>query len=311
MKRILVRHVIEKLKAYKIKTEFLTSIDDTLLRQPIIGFNNYENARQGELAWISIESLKTGKKSFDGSILVCPPNDRFKNLKKTIVISTENPRLIFTKLTNDFFKNANTIKWKQKNKYNQKRIQIQQKLSVAKGVVIGPNVAMKNNISIGPNTVIANCEIGNNVTIGSNCSIGLPGFGYAKDIDGRYLEFPHVGKVIIGDNVRIGSNTCIDRGGLGNTVIHDGVKIDNLVHVAHNVVIGRNSMVIANTMIGGSVVIEKDTWIAPSASIMNKTKIGQKAIVGLGAVVLKDVKADSVVAGNPGRVIRKTNKNKK
>ena len=94
--------------------------------------------------------------------------------------------------------------------------------------------------------------VGKNVIIHSNTVIGADGFGYQRNKDGSFEKFPHIGGVIIEDHVEIGANTCIDRGALGNTIIRNGAKIDNLVHIAHNVVIGQNTAVIANAMIGGS-----------------------------------------------------------
>lgn len=143
-------------------------------------------------------------------------------------------------------------------------------------------------------------EIGSGTRIGPNCSIGQPGFGY-EIIDGEPTHFPHVGRVLIGDNVHIGANVTIDRGTLSDTVIEDGVKIDNLVHIAHNVVVRRNAFVIAGAMLGGSCDIGEDAWIAPHAVIKEGVRIGKRVVVGLGAVVLKDVEDDAVVAGVPAR----------
>ena len=152
---------------------------------------------------------------------------------------------------------------------------------------------------------MANCTIAAGVRIGCNCTIGLPGFGYEKDQAGAYWRFPHLGGVRIEADVEIGSNTCIDRGSLGDTVIGRGCKIDNLVHVAHNVVLGNNAVVIANTMLGGSVTIGAGAWVAPSVTIMNQATIGAGATLGLGAVVLKDVAPGQVIVGNPGKVLEK------
>jgi UDP-3-O-[3-hydroxymyristoyl] glucosamine N-acyltransferase len=111
--------------------------------------------------------------------------------------------------------------------------------------------------------------------------------------------------VEIEENVEIGSNTCIDRGALGNTIVRSGAKIDNLVHLAHNVVVGCNALVIANSMIGGSTVIEEGAWIAPSVSVMNQVSIGKSSILGMGAVVIKDVADGAVMVGNPAKALEK------
>jgi UDP-3-O-[3-hydroxymyristoyl] glucosamine N-acyltransferase len=114
--------------------------------------------------------------------------------------------------------------------------------------------------------------------------------------------------VEIGNGVEIGANTCIDRGTLGNTVIGDGTKIDNLVHIAHNVRIGKHCLVIAHAMIGGSCVIGDHAWIAPNAGIIQKKHIGEHATVGLGAVVLEDVPPNETWTGVPAKKIEQKNK---
>ncbi len=145
---------------------------------------------------------------------------------------------------------------------------------------------------------------GKNVHIGEYCSIGNDGFQYLED-NGVLIKFPHYGDVIIEDDVEIGNNVCIDRGALSHTIIRKGVKIDNLVHIAHNCDIGENTMVVANAMIAGSVKIGKNCWISPSSSIKNQIKIGDNSLIGMGAVVLKDVEPHSVMVGNPAKLLRK------
>lgn len=151
------------------------------------------------------------------------------------------------------------------------------------------------------------CEIfkGKNVKIGENCSLGGDGFGYEKDENGNWIKFPHFGHIILEDNVEISNNVCIDRGVLGNTIIKKGTKIDNLVHIAHNVVVGAKTLIIAKSMIGGSVTIGENCWIGPSSSIINGIKIGNNVLIGIGSNILKNVPDNMVVAGNPAKVIRK------
>jgi len=146
---------------------------------------------------------------------------------------------------------------------------------------------------------------GKNVQIGQNCSIGNDGFQYVHGPKGDIVKFPHFGNIIIEDNVEIANNVCIDRGALSNTIIRKGVKIDNLVHIAHNVEIGENTMVVALAMIAGSVKIGKNCWISPSSSIREQLTIGDNVLIGLGAVVIKDVESNSVMVGNPAKLLRK------
>ncbi len=160
---------------------------------------------------------------------------------------------------------------------------------------IGENVVIKNNVVIEDNVII-----GNNVVIESGTVIGKDGFGYSKNpLTNEYIKFPHKGKVIIEDDVEIGANTCIDRGALSDTIIKKGSKIDNLVHIAHNVEIGENSIIIAGSVIGGSTKVGKNSWLAPSVTLRNGIDIGENVVVGLGSVVTKDLESDKTYSWFP------------
>ena len=177
---------------------------------------------------------------------------------------------------------------------------------VSTNVMIGDKVEIGDNCKIGSNTVIeSNTILGDNVEIGSNSVIGGIGFGYAQDeLTKQYERFPHYGRVIIHNNVSIGNNTCIDRGSLSDTIMHDGVKIDNLVHIAHNVKIGKNTLIIANAMIAGSVIIGENCWIAPSSCIRNGITIGDNVTVGLASTVTKNIGSNQTVMGSPAVSIK-------
>ena len=166
-------------------------------------------------------------------------------------------------------------------------------------------------VTIGENSCIDHfCVISDGVVIGRNCKIqsgtviGEDGFGYERDESGIPIKITHLGTVIIEDNVEIGNCTVIDRGTLGNTIIKKNVKIDNLVHIAHNVVIEDNSLIIACSEISGGVIIGKGSWVGPNSSIIQKVKLGSDSFVGIGSNVIKDVENFAVVAGNPAKIIR-------
>jgi UDP-3-O-[3-hydroxymyristoyl] glucosamine N-acyltransferase len=179
---------------------------------------------------------------------------------------------------------------------------------IADDAFVGPLCTIGENVQIGSGTVIYagvhiydDARIGRNVTINSGTVVGADGFGYERNAQGELEKFPHVGSVVIEDDVEIGANTCIDRGTLGDTRVCEGARLDNLVHVAHNTVIGRHAAVIADAMIGGSTKIGDYAWIAPSACLRDRIEIGDRAVVGLAAVVTKSVPEDTTVMGSPAR----------
>ena len=118
------------------------------------------------------------------------------------------------------------------------------------------------------------------------------------------INFPHIGGVILEDNVEVGANNTIDRGALSNTILRKDVKTDSLVHIAHNVVIGERTLIMANAMFSGSVTVGKDCWIAPSSSMRDTIKIGDNVTVGLGAVVTKNIPSKQIWTGNPARELK-------
>ncbi|MBX3588573.1 MAG: UDP-3-O-(3-hydroxymyristoyl)glucosamine N-acyltransferase [Ramlibacter sp.] len=173
---------------------------------------------------------------------------------------------------------------------------------------IGCNVVLGKGVHIGAGTrVLHNVVIGDEVAIGERCLIksgaiiGEEGFGFERDANGAAVRLPHIGGVLIEDDVEVGSLTTVCRGTLGHTVIRRGAKIDDHVHIAHNVDVGPDAFVIACAEISGGVIIGQGAWIAPCVTVKNQVRIGDRAVIGLGAVVLKDVDPDSTIVGNPGK----------
>jgi UDP-3-O-[3-hydroxymyristoyl] glucosamine N-acyltransferase len=172
-------------------------------------------------------------------------------------------------------------------------------------VYIGNNVHIKKRSIIYPNVCIYDHTIiGKEVIIHAGCVIGADGFGYVKigEIHNKILQ---IGHVIIHDNVEIGANTTIDRATLGATVIGAGTKIDNLVQIGHNVKIGKNCIIVSQSAIGGSAVIEDGVIIAGKGAVSDHVTIGHHAVVGAKAGVMKDVAPKTVVSGFPARPYKK------
>ena len=213
-------------------------------------------------------------------------------------ILSSNPRLDFIRALNFLSESIGFATW-------DKPAQVHPTAVIGQNVVIEAGCVIEANAIIEHNVVLhAGTRIGNNSRIRSCSSIGGDGFGYERLEDGTPLHFPHLGGVFIGNNVEIGACTTVARGTLSDTVIEDNVKIDNLVHVAHNCLIQRGAFIIACAELSGGVVVGRNAWVAPNSCTHQKVNIGDGSIVGLGAVVTKDVPPNSVYAGNPAKKIR-------
>lgn len=262
------------------------------------------NKNPNVLFWCSDTNIDSLNELTTGTV-ICSELVFKKSLSNSCnYIVVQNPRLRFSEVINKFFSYpeisglSDTIKLS-------KNVQLGDQVSIGEHVVIGENCVIGNNVSIGHNSVISsNTIIGNSVQVGSNCTIGSCGFGYEEDEDGKKIRINHIGGVILGDRVELGNNICIDRGVIGDTILGDGVLVDNLAHISHNVIIGENSMVFANTVICGSAIIGKNSKVAPGALIINKVIIGDKVQIGIGAVVVRDLPSGIVVAGNPAKKLK-------
>lgn len=166
------------------------------------------------------------------------------------------------------------------------------------GAQIGPGCV------IGPNAVIAGgASLKANVTVGAGTVIGHPGFGYARQADGTPLHFPHLGRIVIGADVVVGNQCSLSCGTLDDTTVGPGVKIDDGVYIAHNVSIGANTLIMSGVRLNGRVAVGVACWLGTGALVREGISIGDRATIGMGAVVVKPVRADTVHAGNPARIM--------
>ncbi|MCD6311263.1 MAG: UDP-3-O-(3-hydroxymyristoyl)glucosamine N-acyltransferase [Elusimicrobia bacterium] len=168
-------------------------------------------------------------------------------------------------------------------------------------VFIGEGAELGENCFIYPNvTVRENVKIGNNVIIHSGSVIGSDGYGYVQD-EGIHKKIPQSGNVVVEDKVEIGANVCIDRAALSSTIIGEGTKIDNLVHIAHNVKIGKHCLILGQTGIAGSTVIGDYTTLASQSGVSGHLKIGKRVTVAARGGVIKDLPDGVLVSGFPAR----------
>jgi UDP-3-O-[3-hydroxymyristoyl] glucosamine N-acyltransferase len=268
-------------------------------------------SQEGDLIWIS-ESIPNAVdiiQNCDANFIVCSINTELSglSLENKILILSSNPRASFAFLVTALLKD------------------FEQNKSIHRTAIIGSNCTIGENVSIGSYSQIGNCIIGDNVIIGSNVVIhdnciigndviiksgtviGNDGYGFVQDKSGAYYKFPHLGNVIIDQNVEIGSNVCIDRASIGSTIIGMGSKIDNLVHIGHNVIIGLNVLIAASTDIGGSSKIGNNSKIWLGCKIADGIIIGESVNVGIGSVVISNIENNKKCFGNPARVFANNN----
>ena len=252
----------------------------------------------------------------NGVCLIIEPEVLHQLSNKDYYIATKQPRRVFAHILNLISPG------KAGKKINS---QISKSAIIKKGVVIGNNVEIENNVFIGENSVIGDgviisqgTEVGSNCTIqysiiGKNCviypgaRIGMTGFGFHFDRIGIY-KFPHRGRVIIKNNVEVGANSTIDRGSLGDTIINDFVMIDNLVHIAHNVKIGRGSIICGQSGIAGSTNIGNNVVIAAQVGISGHLNIKSNTILSARSGVTKDINHAELMGGFPAIPIKEFRK---
>lgn len=190
--------------------------------------------------------------------------------------------------------------------------------------IVHPDAHIDETVSIGPYAIVGRCSIGKNSCVGAftlikdgaiigkeviireHCHIGGCGFGMVRDESTKkLLRFPHIGRVVLEDEVELFPYVNVDRGGLGDTTIRRGAKIDHYAHIGHNCTVGENAIITARTVMCGGSSIGANSWSGVGAIIKEKVSVGDDVTIGLGAVVLKNVDNDGVVAGVPAISIRK------
>lgn len=171
---------------------------------------------------------------------------------------------------------------------------------IAAGAVIGYRVTIGRDCTIGPLASVVHALVGDRVILHAGVRIGQDGFGFSMGRDG-HLKVPQVGRVIIQDDVEIGANTTVDRGALKDTIIGEGTKIDNLVQIGHNVVIGRHCVIVGQVGIAGSAELGDHVVMGGQAGLVGHIKVGNGAQIAGGSHAKNDVPAGAVMAGTPAR----------
>ena len=185
-------------------------------------------------------------------------------------------------------------------------------VKIGHGVLIYPHVYIGDRVTIGDGTILySGAKIYDDTVIGSSCIIhsgaviGSDGFGFAPQEDGSYKKIPQTGNVILEDNVEIGANTTIDCGTMGSTIIRKGVKLDNLIMIAHNCEIGENTVMAAHTGLAGSTKVGKNCRFAGQVGLAGHLTIGDNVQIGAQSGIPSNVKSNEIILGTPAMDYRK------
>jgi UDP-3-O-[3-hydroxymyristoyl] glucosamine N-acyltransferase len=277
-----------------------------------------EEGKEGSLTFLSNPKYNNYIYNTEATITIVNRSFTPESELKTTMIKVDDAYLAFSKLL-EFYDQARGSKSgieqpsviAENSKYGTN-------LYLGSFSYVGSNVILGNNVKIYPNCFIGdNVVIGNNVTIfagtqiyeqtviGNNCAIhsgsviGADGFGFAPNPDGTFKKIPQIGNVIIEDNVDIGACTTIDRATMGSTIIRKGVKLDNQIQIAHNVEIGENTVIAAQTGVAGSTKIGKNAMIGGQVGISGHLIIGNNVRIQAQSGVARNIKHDEILQGSP------------
>ena len=284
------------------------------------GLNHLKCATKNQISFIgSSKYTKLYAESNAGAVVI---NESLKHLVSGEIplLVVPNADLAMAKLLSHYEPKSPLFEEAiSKNAYIHPTAIIGENCRIGPGCYIGPNVKLAEGVTLYPNvTILDDCTVGRQTIfypgtvvrersqIGAFCifhnnvSIGADGFGYRPAEDGNGLvKIVHIGNVIIGNGVEIGANSCVDRAKFDSTIIGDGCKIDNLVQIAHNCILGRCCIMAGNSGLAGSVTLGDGVVIGGSASIKDHTTIHSGAVVAAGYGVINDVAAGKTVLGYP------------
>jgi len=278
--------------------------EDELYTLYIDNLADVQHVNENTLDWVNPtkENKQTIAQGSKAKVLLV--DDTILPIEGKVLIRVNNPKLALAEIGNHFFVE------KPEQGIHPTAI-IHSEAKIGKDVIIGPYCVI-GKASIGDYCVIdSNVRIYDSVVMGHHCDIkagavlGGAGFGYERDANGNKFRFPQIGSLIIGDYVEVGANTCIDRGALSDTIIGDYTKINNLCHIAHNNIIGKNVSITGCVNVSGGNVIDDDVWIAPNSSLRGYIHLGKGCTLGMGAVATKDIPAGETWVGNPARKLEK------
>ena len=282
----------------------------------IYGAADVENAKNGYITFISIKKTLGKIKNSQASACIVNKYSPEYFPRNMICLEVSDPHIAFAKISQKFYpeiifnaKISKNCEISDKSKLDKSvrvdsysvledNVSIGKNVWIGNGCYIGKDVKINDNTKIMSNVSIECAEVGSNVLIYSGVRIGQRGFGFAPSKNG-HIKVPQVGKVIIENNVEIGANSCIDRGSFGDTIIGEGTFIDNLVHIAHNVKIGKHCAIAGQVGIAGSAVIDDYCMFGGQVGIGGHIRVGRGVHAGGQAGITKSLEDGSKVSGTP------------
>jgi len=291
-------------------SEIAQKIDATILGDSSIGIFSissdpyYKSDNYPIIVFVSKHDFNESKVSKNTVFLLNKSTyEKFKKPENFNFLISDDSKLSFALLTR-LFKEKVSIPKYQIFQPNLNKILVGDNVSIGLNFKYGSNCLIEDNVTIGDDVKIENnvvihhgTSIGNNVTIRSGTIIGSEGFGNVRCNDGSWCHITHLGNVILKNNIDIGSNCCIDRATLDSTIIESGVIIDNLVHIAHNVVIGENTAIAAKVGIAGSCIIGKRNMIGGMVGIIDHIKTADDVTISATSTVTKHLKEAGIYTG--------------
>ncbi len=282
--------------------------------QEISGANGVELAQAGDITYFTDKQLKEKLETCKASaVIVSEPLE----LNITQVIHP-NPPLAFAKILAEVHPNPRPEPGISPEAVVSENVTLGKNVTVSPFVYLGKNVSVGDDTVIRPGTVVYDgCRIGNQVTLHANVTlyhdtvignrvilhagvvVGVDGFGYIPDEQGHHFKINQVGRVVIEDDVEVGSNVCIDRAAFGETVVKTGVKIDNLVQVAHNCEIGEHSLLVAQVGVAGSCKLGHHVILAGQVGVADHVTLGDQVILAAQSGVHKSLAKPGMYGGSP------------
>jgi len=282
----------------------------------ITGVGPIESAAVGEISFIANIKYVAFVKTTRASALIV--DEKFEAPPGKPCLRTKNPHLAYARAMELFYQAPVYERGIHPTAVVHPTAKIGAQASIGAHVVIDANVVVGDNCTLLPHTVVyrnvtignnffahshvsirENCEVGKNVLLHNGVVIGSDGFGFAKDDQGRWHKIPQTGKVVIEDDVEIQANSCVDRASLGETRIGRGTKMDNLVQVGHNCMIGADSLLCAQVGLAGSTELGKNVILAGQAGVAGHCKLGDGVVVTAQSGTHGDIEAGAVVSGSP------------